>query len=73
VPVVTYSDHLGSSLEDLRTFPRASHQEGQFRVIYVANIDDAVHVLHAFQKKTQQTRKQDIKIARQRLKQIREK
>ena len=99
---------VGSSLEDLRSFPRASrreagyqldrvqhglepsdwkpvktvgtgireirvHDKGQFRVIYVARIDNAVHVLHAFQKKTRQTRTQDIAIARQRLKQIQEK
>ena len=47
------------------------HYEGQYRVIYVAKIDDAVYVLHAFRKKTQKTRKQDIEIARQRLKEIR--
>ena len=46
--------------------------EGQFRVIYVTKIDDAVHVLHAFQKKTSKTRKQDIDIARRRLREIRE-
>ncbi len=59
---------VGAGVREIRI-----HHEGQFRVIYVANVDDAVHVLHAFQKKTQQTRKQDIKIARQRLKQIQEK
>ena len=47
------------------------HHEGQYRVIYLAEIDDAVYVLHAFQKKTQKTRKQDIEIARRRLKEIR--
>lgn len=44
--------------------------EGQFRVIYVTKTDDAIHVLHAFQKKTQRTRKQDIDIARHRLRKI---
>jgi phage-related protein len=48
------------------------HYEGQYRVIYVARIDDAVHILHAFQKKTQKTRKQDIEFARRRLKEINE-
>jgi phage-related protein len=38
----------------------------------VAKIDDAVHVLHAFQKKTQTTRKQNLETARRRLKEIRE-
>jgi phage-related protein len=49
------------------------HHEGQYQMIYVAKIDDTVHVLHAFQKKTQKTRKQDIDIARRRLKEIKEK
>jgi phage-related protein len=44
--------------------------EGQFRVIYVARFADAIHVLHAFQKKTQKTRKQDIDAAKQALRQI---
>jgi len=84
---------IGSALDDLRAFPRASrpeagsdwkpmtivghgvreiriHQEGQYRVVYVAKINDAVHVLHAFQKKTQKTRKQDVEIARRRLEEI---
>ena len=57
---------VGRSIREIRI-----HHEGQYRVIYVAEIDDAVHVLHAFHKKTQKTRKQDIEIARRRLKEIR--
>lgn len=41
-------------------------------MIYVAEIDNAIHVLHAFQKKTQKTRKQDVEIAKRRLKTIKE-
>ena len=48
------------------------HYRGQYRVIYVSKFADAVYVLHAFQKKTQKTRKQDIEIARQRSKAIRQ-
>ena len=44
--------------------------EGQYRVIYVAKFAEAVYVLHAFQKKTQKTRKQDIDAAKQALKQL---
>lgn len=29
------------------------HVEGEWRVLYVAKFEDAVYVLHAFQKKTQ--------------------
>jgi phage-related protein len=36
------------------------HVLGEWRVIYVAKFADAVYVLHAFQKKTQQTRMEDI-------------
>jgi len=34
-----------------------------FRVMYVAKFDDAAHVLHCFQKKTQKTSAQDIELA----------
>jgi phage-related protein len=39
-------------------------------VIYVAKFGDAVYVLHAFQKKTQRTRKEDIELAARRYRQI---
>lgn len=44
--------------------------KGQFRVLYVANLGNAVYVLHAFRKKTQKTRQQDIELAKQRLQHI---
>lgn len=47
-----------------------SEDSGAFRVLYITNIGDRVHVLHAFQKKTQQTSEQDKRIARARLKVI---
>ena len=46
------------------------HVLGEWRVIYVAKFDDAVFVLHAFQKKTQKTRKEDIELAARRYRQI---
>ena len=58
---------VGSGVREIRI-----HHDGQYRVIYVAKIGDSVHVLHAFQKKAQKTRKQDIDIARRRLKEIKE-
>lgn len=39
---------------------------GAFRVIYVAKFDDAIYVLHCFQKKTEQTSKPDIDLAKKR-------
>ena len=41
---------------------------GAFRIIYLASVGDRVVVLHAFQKKTQQTPQRDIDLARSRLK-----
>jgi phage-related protein len=48
------------------------HVLGEWRVIYVAKFADAVYVLHVFQKKTQQTRKEDIEVASARYKQLKE-
>ena len=49
---------------------RIREANSQYRVIYVATMPDGVYILHAFQKKTQKTRKSDIELARKRLKQI---
>lgn len=48
------------------------HVLGEWRVIYVAKFKDAVYVLHAFHKKTQKTRKEDIELAAGRYKLIRD-
>jgi phage-related protein len=49
---------------------RIRDEAGAFRVLYVTNVGDAIYVLHAFQKKTQQTAKRDIDLAAVRLRQI---
>lgn len=46
------------------------HVLGEWRVIYVAKFESAVYVLHAFRKKTQKTRKEDIELAARRYKLI---
>ena len=43
---------------------------GAFRVIYVATFADAVHVLHAFQKKSQKTAQRDVDLATARLRDL---
>ncbi len=43
---------------------------GAFRVIYIAKFDEAIYVLHAFQKKTQRTPKKELKLARNRLRDV---
>lgn len=45
---------------------------GAFRVIYLATLPDQVLVLHAFQKKTQQTPRKDIELAARRLREWKE-
>lgn len=45
---------------------------GEWRVIYMAKFADAVYVLPAFQKRSQQTRREDIELARQRYRRIEE-
>jgi phage-related protein len=45
-------------------------EDGIFRTIYVAKFDEAIHILHAFQKKTQQTAKSDIDLAKKRYKEL---
>jgi phage-related protein len=49
---------------------RIKEESGQYRVLYVAKFADVVHVLHAFQKKTQRTAKMDIELAKKRYKEI---
>ena len=56
---------IGGGVKEIRI-----HVLGEWRIIYVAKFDDAVHVLHSFQKKSQKTNQQDIELARKRYKQI---
>jgi phage-related protein len=53
---------VGKGVEELRVWDDA----GTYRVIYLARLKDAVYVLHAFQKKTRATSKQDTEIAKTR-------
>jgi phage-related protein len=53
---------LGRGVEEVRIWDEG----GTFRVIYTARFDDAVYVLHVFQKKSQATAKDDVAIARSR-------
>ncbi len=56
---------IGRGVKEIRI-----HVLGEWRIIYVAKFEDAVHVLHSFQKKTQKTSQHDIEIARKRYRQI---
>ncbi len=49
---------------------RISEEGGAFRVLYVTRIGDAVHVLHAFQKKTRKTAQSELDLASTRLRML---
>ena len=44
--------------------------QGAWRVLYISRLEDAIYVLHCFQKKTLKTRKEDIDLAQKRYKEI---
>lgn len=58
---------VGQGVSEIRI-----HHQGQYRVIYIAKYKDVVSVLHAFQKKSRKTNKQNIEAAKRALKQVRE-
>lgn len=49
---------------------RIRDASGAFRILYVARLAAAVYGLHAFQKKSQQTRARDLDLARERFQSI---
>ena len=57
---------IGKGVREIRIKAASGH----YRVIYLVNQEDAVFVLHAFQKKSRKTRKSDIDLARKRLNEI---
>lgn len=57
-PMIT----IGQGVREIRV----RDETGAFRVIYLAKLADAVHILHCFQKKTQRTAKTDIELAARR-------
>jgi phage-related protein len=56
---------VGRGVEEIRI-----RTENAYRIFYVARFSEAIYVLHAFQKKTQNTSKKDIQIGQQRYKQM---
>ena len=69
----------GLDPEDFKSMPtvgkgvweiRVKDEAGQFRVIFIAKLKDAVYVLHCFQKKTQKTSVSDIELSNKRLREL---
>lgn len=57
---------IGSGAAEIRI----KGSDGTFRVIYVAKFEEAVFVLHCFQKKTQKTSTRDIELAARRYRDV---
>jgi len=55
---------IGTGVREIRI----RDASGAFRIIYLTTLPDRVLVIHAFQKKTQQTAQRDIDMAAKRLK-----
>ena len=56
---------VGKEVEEIRI-----RTETAYRIFYVAKFEEAIYVLHAFQKKTQKTATQDIQIGQQRYREM---
>ena len=56
---------VGLGVREIRVRTDLEH-----RVIYLAKVNEAVYVLHAFQKRSQRTPKPDLDLARQRLREL---
>ncbi len=49
---------VGPGVREIRV-----HADGEFRVLYIARFDEAIYVLHAFEKKSRRTPKADVDLA----------
>ena len=54
---------IGAGVREIRIRDRI----GAYRVIYIVTLADAIHVLHAFQKKSQRTAQRDLALVAARL------
>jgi phage-related protein len=56
---------VGSGVQEIRV-----HTGQEHRVFYVAKFEEGVYALHAFEKKTRNTPKVDLDVARSRLREL---
>ena len=57
---------VGSGVREIRV----QDTDGVFRAMYVAKFEEAIYVLHCFQKKTEATSKSDVDLATHRFKEL---
>jgi len=56
---------VGQGVSEIRV-----HDNGEYRVIYIAKFAEGIYVLHAFGKKTRKTSQSDIDLAKARLSEV---
>ena len=56
---------IGQGVKEIRI-----HCDNEYRVIYLAQKEEGIYVLHSFVKKTQKTSSKDLELAKKRFKQI---
>jgi phage-related protein len=56
---------IGSGVWELRVHTRTEH-----RLVYIAKFEEAIYVLHAFEKRSRKTAQRDIHISRRRLAEV---
>ena len=56
---------VGKGVEEIRI-----RTEDAYRVFYIARFEEAIYVLHAFQKKTQKTAQKNLEIGQKRYQQL---
>lgn len=56
---------IGAGVREIRV-----HENGEYRIIYLAKYSEGIYVLHAFRKKTEKTSQNDIEMAKTRLRQV---
>lgn len=59
-------DDVGAGVREIRI----AEESGAYRVMYVAKFEEAVYVLHVFQKKTQATSKKDKDLVKARYQKV---
>src|SRR5437763_429044 len=55
----------GLGVQEIRIHTKLEH-----RIMYVTRLEEAIYVLHAFEKKTRKTGKDDVELARSRLREL---
>lgn len=56
---------VGAGVREIRIHTRLEH-----RVVYVANFEEGIYAIHAFEKKSRRTSRSDLELARSRLSEV---